>query len=225
MIIGQSYPSFMFQGQGTVSITATSGVVAGVGTAFLSNFSIGDVLIVNLQSQVVISISSDTVMDTTVWSISATASIYTIEKLLEHSDFKPILLAPDFIEHDSILTGKRNFVNTHNYSDLSLTLYLWKYTDPVAKVNSLISFDGAIVNFNPYSEFSSQQTQSGLLKDDGSALDFYLSITFGYLRKITAYDIATLTFTCLERSTVVIDLKGYGTKFGEGLGGGGLYGL
>ncbi len=226
MIIGQSYPSFMFKGQGTVSVAAGSTYVSGVGTAFLSTFSVGDILIVDLQAQTVASITSDTILYTiNVWSIDAPSSVYTVEKPLEHSDFKPILLAPDFIEHDSILTGKRNFVNTHNYSDLSITLYLWKYSDPIAKMNSLIAFDGSIVNFNPYSENSSQMTQAGLLKDDGSALDFYLSISFGYLKKITAYDIATLTFTCLERSTIVINLSGYGTKYGKDMGGGGLYGL
>ena len=138
---------------------------------------------------------------------------------LEHSDFNPVIITPDFIEHDSILTGKRNFVNTHQYSDFSFNLYLWKYTDPIAKANSLLTYDGTIVNFQPYSDGQM------LTKEDGSLLDFYLTMTFGYLRKITAYEIVTLTFTSLERSALVLKIGAYGAGYGKGGYGGGLYGV
>lgn len=138
---------------------------------------------------------------------------------LEHSDFNPIIITPDFIEHDSILTGKRNFVNTHQYSDFSFNLFLWKYVDPIGKANSLLTYDGAIVNFQPYSD------QSALTKEDGSTLDFYLTIAFGYLKNLTKFDIATLTFTSMERSALVLKIGAYGSDYGEGSGGGGLYGV
>ncbi|OCX53367.1 hypothetical protein BEL04_03440 [Mucilaginibacter sp. PPCGB 2223] len=80
--IGTPTPAYPFQinepltGQGTISVTAGSGTVTGVGTNFISDFNIGDVIKANTETHIITAIASVTNMTTDNW-ISAYNGTYT----------------------------------------------------------------------------------------------------------------------------------------------------
>lgn len=63
---------------GTVSVTASGTTVTGVGTRFLDNFSAGQTITANAETQTVVSVASNTSMTTSAWTNSASGVSYTI---------------------------------------------------------------------------------------------------------------------------------------------------
>lgn len=65
-------------GPGTISVTASSGTVTGIGTNFLDTFYTGQQITANGETQTVSTVGSNTSMTTTAWTNAASGVTYTV---------------------------------------------------------------------------------------------------------------------------------------------------
>jgi len=63
--------------EGTVSTSASSGAVTGVGTYFFDDFNLGDQIVVNGEARTVIGITSQTALTTDAWTATNVSATYT----------------------------------------------------------------------------------------------------------------------------------------------------
>jgi len=73
--------AFQRTGSGTISVGAGSAAVVGVGTTFLSDFSIGDPITANGETHVITAVTSDMAMITDAWTADAASVAYTIDQV------------------------------------------------------------------------------------------------------------------------------------------------
>jgi hypothetical protein len=61
---------------------------------------------------------------------------------LDYVNVNPTFIDGDFIEHVSVITGKRFYILKGNYAEFTITMNLWKYTSPTpkAKFQELLGF-------------------------------------------------------------------------------------
>jgi hypothetical protein len=75
---------------------------------------------------------------------------------------------PDEIEHQSIFTGVKHFVNNVDYASFVVTINLFKYPDPHAYAKNLESYNKKTVLFAPHN--------GGVIKNKiGNEVGFFIS--------------------------------------------------
>ena len=132
--------------------------------------------------------------------------------LLEHSLLDPTMLELEYVEHKSVLNGKRNFITKGNRSEFKVTLFLFKYSNPTTKLNEVLDYEDSLVVFYPFVNGNPIQNEYG------SNINFYLSnIELFFLTELAKHDVLVLTFTAQDYSSALIDTSqaGWGVYFGN----------
>jgi len=131
---------------------------------------------------------------------------------LPYSVLDPDWIMPDVLEHQSIISGKKNFINKGYYSEFKVQINLWKYANPNTSFDELESYKFSQVTFYPHKD-------SDPIKDIfGNESQFLISdIEPYYLTSTTQKDIALITFTA-DRYSSLITVAHLGYGFGYGLG-------
>ena len=67
-----------------------------------------------------------------------------------YSILTPTWNDPRVIEHQSAVSGKRNWITLGDYAQFKVTVYLYKYTFPSSKFSTLVSYLHQLVYFYPH---------------------------------------------------------------------------
>ena len=104
---------------------------------------------------------------------------------------------PSEIEHQSIITGARHFVDSKDYSSFIVTVNLFKYPEPNIYAAKLMKYAKKLVKFAPHN--------FGVVKNNLSKeIDFYISsVVPFFLTSLEEYSGVVLFFTSVEPTTVM----------------------
>jgi len=131
---------------------------------------------------------------------------------LPSSVLDPSYIIPEVIEHQSVVSGKRNWIPLGYYSDFKLQVNLFKYDDPNTSFNLIESYKFSKVTFYPHKDGDPIKdifgNESQLLISDIEA--YYLTNEF-------QKDIAIITFLS-DRYTRLTTLTHLGYGYGYGIG-------
>jgi len=138
--------------------------------------------------------------------------------LLENSLLEADYVVPQTLEHVSVLNGNINYVTLDDRSEMNLTVYLYKYDDPVEKFAEIKTIKGQEVVFYPHADGEPLKDRIG-----GVALMYVEEIKPFYLFQTTYYDAlkislkskGTTRLTALAQS-----MWGYGFNYGDYYGSG-----
>jgi len=136
------------------------------------------------------------------------SGVTTVE--LPNSILHPDFIKPDIIEHQSIISGKKNWINKGDYSEFKVQVNLFKYTDPNTTFNLVESYKFAQVTFYPHKD---GQPMKDIF---GSEIQFMIIKINAYsLRSKLLKDIIIITFRS-DRFTQLVPgvYGGYGTGYG-----------
>lgn len=78
------------------------------------------------------------------------SGLTTVE--LEHVVREGNFFKPAIITHESIITGKRTYSRNEKYFEFTLMCNIWKYSDPNAKADELLTYENTVVTFFPWSD-------------------------------------------------------------------------
>jgi len=130
---------------------------------------------------------------------------------LPNSILDPDFVLPDLITHQSIMTGKLNYIKKGYYSFFKVMVYLYQRVDPNSDYAELESYRDNQVTFYPHKD-------GDPIKDIfGNETQFLLSnIESYYLTNTVLKDIALLTFKA-DRYTQLTPATSLGYGYGYGL--------
>lgn len=132
------------------------------------------------------------------------------EVLFEHSGIIPSYLNSEWIEHISILTGIKHYLNLKDRSSFIVNINLFKYDDPTTKFAEIFQYKDDTVFFYPHAD-------GDVIKDIyGSAVGFKMvEITPYYLTQDATYDVLKIKFESTDYHYYgAILSQGYGHSYG-----------
>lgn len=134
--------------------------------------------------------------------------------LMEHSNYEMEFPVLNKLEHTSILTGKKHFINLGYSAKFTITVNLFKYADPITTYNTLKSFEGHNI------VFGLGENNIGTFTDVfGNDADFYVNeVTPYYLTKTEFYDQVKIVLTSINYLNINEIFDGYGLKYGLNYG-------
>ncbi len=137
------------------------------------------------------------------------SGITTVE--LPYSVLDPSYMLPDVLVHQSVISGKKNFISKGDYSEFKVQINLWKYANPNATFNQLEGYKFSQVTFYPHKD-------GDPIKDIyGNEVQFLISdISEYYLTNTTQKDIALITFLS-DRYSRLTSASSLGYGYGYGL--------
>ena len=116
---------------------------------------------------------------------------------LEHSTMQGDYILPDIIEHKSIITGKKHFINNGDYSEFTVNVYLYKYADASAKFSEIYDYLHTNVYFWPHND------GKAISGSDSSPTEFFISdMSLSYLEDANYNDLLTIKFVASDYTVV-----------------------
>jgi hypothetical protein len=113
--------------------------------------------------------------------------------LLNHITIKTDEPDTDLIEHKSVITGHRNFINLGKHWSFEIMLYLFKYAYPRNKYQQIKSFEGLTGLLYRHADGAPFKD-----KNQNNVLFMLTNIDESYLDTVKYKDLLTISFKSLE---------------------------
>lgn len=111
--------------------------------------------------------------------------------LLDYCTMDPSYISPDVVEHNSIISGHKEFVPKGDYAEFKLYINLFKYSNPRAKFEELYACNHKDVIFFPHREgIAIKKAGTSGVTD---CLFFISEMLPHYLENLWKYDLLEIT--------------------------------